>query len=42
MTMKKTFLFSGFHRGLLIESDKNNEDTSITIYLLYHYFGISR
>ena len=24
-----------------VESDKNNEDTSITVYLLYHYSGIS-
>lgn len=31
------------HRELLmIESDKDNEDTNITIYLLYDYSGISR
>jgi len=26
-----------FHREITVESDKNNEDTSITVYLLYHY-----
>lgn len=30
------------HRELLIESDKDNEYTNITIYLLYDYFGIGR
>ena len=28
-----------FHREITVESDKNNEDTSITVYLLYHYSG---
>ena len=30
-----------FHREITVESDKNNEDTSITVYLMYHYSGIS-
>lgn len=30
-----------FHREITVESDKNNEDTGITVYLLYHYSGIS-
>ena len=26
---------------ITVESDKNNEDTSISVYLLYQYSGIS-
>ena len=31
-----------FHREITVESDKNNEDTSITVYMLYHYFSVNR
>ncbi len=31
-----------FHRSITVERDKNDEDTSITVYMLYHYFSVNR